>query len=210
MTTKQLILAEIERLEEMDYPVDTYEQSVGFYNALDRIKSFLDTLPDEPVTDCHELEEAAIDFADYARKALYSKDYAISSIADYDHGCIDGFKAGAEWGAERLADASKTISEDLEEAAEKRAIEYAEKEKPKDADGEIWRVGDVMIENRMSFEDGFKAGAEWMKTKMMEGAVEGFIFQSADYYPKQLIAGYDGELGMSDKVKVIIVKEDEK
>ncbi len=43
------------------------------------------------------LDEAAIDFADNARKQLYSKDYAIASIADYDHGCIDGFKAGAEW-----------------------------------------------------------------------------------------------------------------
>lgn len=41
------------------------------------------------------LEEAAIDYADYARKQ--PKDYAISSVADYDHGCIDGFKAGAEW-----------------------------------------------------------------------------------------------------------------
>lgn len=40
------------------------------------------------------LEEAAIDFADNARKQLFTKDYAISSIADYDHGCIDGFKAG--------------------------------------------------------------------------------------------------------------------
>lgn len=49
----------------------------------------------EPVS--KDLEEAAIDFADNARKQLYSKDYAISSIADYDHGCIDGFKAGAEW-----------------------------------------------------------------------------------------------------------------
>ena len=43
------------------------------------------------------LDEAAIDFADNARKSLFTKDYAVSSIADYDHGCIDGFKAGAEW-----------------------------------------------------------------------------------------------------------------
>ena len=49
-----------------------------------------------------ELEEAAIDFADTARKQLFTKDYAISSIADYDHGCIDGFIAGAEWQAGQL------------------------------------------------------------------------------------------------------------
>ena len=48
------------------------------------------------------LEEAAIDFADNARKQLFTKDYAISSIADYDHGCIDGFKAGAKWMAEQV------------------------------------------------------------------------------------------------------------
>lgn len=46
------------------------------------------------------LDEAAIDYADYARKQ--PKDYAISSVADYDHGCIDGFKAGAEWQKEQM------------------------------------------------------------------------------------------------------------
>lgn len=55
---KELIRQEIERLEGMDYPVDTYEQSVGFYNALDRIKSFLDTLPDEPEQPTKGYDEA--------------------------------------------------------------------------------------------------------------------------------------------------------
>lgn len=45
----------------------------------------------------NDLNGAAIDFADNARKELFAKDYAISSIADYDHGCIDGFIAGAKW-----------------------------------------------------------------------------------------------------------------
>lgn len=39
--------AEIKRLEEMDYPCDTFEQSVGFYEALDCIKSFIDSLLQE-------------------------------------------------------------------------------------------------------------------------------------------------------------------
>lgn len=46
---KETIRAEIERLEEMDYQCDTFEQSEGFYDALGRVKSFLDTLPDQPV-----------------------------------------------------------------------------------------------------------------------------------------------------------------
>ena len=51
--------------------------------------------------------------------------------------------------------------------------------------------------------------AEWQKEQMLKGAVEGFIFQPADYYPKELIAHYAGELGMGDKVRIIILpKED--
>ena len=46
---KDKTLAEIERLEKIDYPCDNYEQSVGFYDALDRVKSFLDTIPEQTV-----------------------------------------------------------------------------------------------------------------------------------------------------------------
>lgn len=44
--------AEIKRLEEMDYPCDTYEESVGFYYALDCIKSFIDS---------HQQEQPEVD-----------------------------------------------------------------------------------------------------------------------------------------------------
>lgn len=66
---------------------------------LSELLSFLDSLSEESSCpkELDNLEEAAIDFADFARKQLFSKDYAVSSIAYYDHGCIDGFKAGAEW-----------------------------------------------------------------------------------------------------------------
>lgn len=91
MTTKQQIRSEIGRLEKMDYPVDTYEQSLGFYNALDRIKAFLDTLPDEPVSD--DLEKAA--------EAKYPKQYAYmpkgGSTIDLSQILRSAFIAGAEW-----------------------------------------------------------------------------------------------------------------
>lgn len=47
-----------------------------------------------------EIEQTAIA---YAEKAVMSPkdDYVISAMADYDHGCIDGFNAGAQW-ADRL------------------------------------------------------------------------------------------------------------
>ena len=52
--------------------------------------------------------------------------------------------------------------------------------------------------------------AEWQKEQMMKDAVEGFIFQSEDYYPKELVAQYNGELKHGDKVKIIIVKQDDR
>ena len=41
---KAAVVAEIERLREQDYPCDTFEESNGYYNALDEIATFLDTL----------------------------------------------------------------------------------------------------------------------------------------------------------------------
>lgn len=91
MTTIDKIRAEIERrIKSCDATSKTPNQLL--WAELSALLPFLDTI-EEPVSD--DLEEAAIDFADYARKQ--PKDYAISAIADYDHGCIDGFKAGAEW-----------------------------------------------------------------------------------------------------------------
>ena len=161
MTTKELIRAEIKRLqdifaktaEELETEDEATVYSMCAVEFGDELLSFLDTLPDEhgqptkgydeaylnekiakaskswegvdvdkfmdeirgcePVTDCHDLTEAAVDFADYARKQ--PKDYAISAIADYDHGCIDGFKAGAEWGAEHLAGVRKMIEPEKKE-----------------------------------------------------------------------------------------------
>ena len=96
------------------------------------------------------------------------------------------------------------VSNDLEEAAETK-YPTCWKKYPNDGIVRSEEYFDLNAEKR----DAFKAGAEWQKRNMMKEAVEGFIFQSADYYPKQLIAGYDGELGMGDKVKIIIVKEEE-
>lgn len=94
--------------EELNYIKDSFSQildDIGgnpdWYDAAKAVASDLGTMEkqlEERVTKLpSNMDEAAIDFADNARKQLYSKDYAIASIADYDHGCIDGFKAGAEW-----------------------------------------------------------------------------------------------------------------
>lgn len=119
-------------------------------------------------------------------------------------------------------------SEDLVEAAE----EYADKHGfrvPYDGSNNYYDDVDVKASK-----EGFIAGAEWMRKKdvedmymsdnrhflkcyeqgkvdmkveMMKDVVEGFIFQSEDYYPKELVAQYNGELKHGDKVKIIIVKQ---
>lgn len=55
--------AEITRLEEMDYPCDTLEQSTGFYDALDRIKSFIGSLQQEQPDDLASLISEATNVA---------------------------------------------------------------------------------------------------------------------------------------------------
>lgn len=114
-----------------------------------------------------------------------------------------------------MAEEKKTT---LEEAAEKFVYDWAglspterriaERAYLAGADWQAERLlkASPMPEDTVIFQKGIEEG----KRLMMEDAVEGFIFQSADYYPKRLIASYDGELGMGDKVKIIIVKEDSK
>ena len=51
MTQIEKIRQEIERLEGIDYPCETSEEATGFYVALDRISSFLDTLQEPEVDD---------------------------------------------------------------------------------------------------------------------------------------------------------------
>lgn len=80
MTTKQLIRAEIERQVyklnnyacENDAEDDAYEN--GKLAMLLHFLSFLDTLPDEPVTACHELEEEI-------KEQIYDRFYDLNGIA---------------------------------------------------------------------------------------------------------------------------------
>lgn len=125
--------------EELNYIKDSFSQildDIGgnpdWYDAAKAVASDLGTMEkqlEERVTKLpSNMDEAAIDFADNARKQLYSKDYAIASIADYDHGCIDGFKAGAEWMAGQGISCECEITKDfgisfLKEPFEKSARE---------------------------------------------------------------------------------------
>ena len=94
---------EIKRLEEMDYPCDTFEQSVGFYEALNRIKSFIDSLLQEQSISSN-LDEAAEDFVwevmendENGISELSRKLRPSSKISDYYDALAEFFKAGAKW-----------------------------------------------------------------------------------------------------------------
>ena len=83
-----------------------------------------------------------------------------------------------------------------------------EKKLPEGLEEEITRYLREDHDRDTTVRDVARHFTKWQKAKMMEETVEGFIFQSADYYPKELIARYEGNLQMGDKVKIIIVKED--
>lgn len=85
MITKELIFAEIKRLIRDPNLCSTTERRIGGHTALLKLLAFLDTLPDEPVTDCHDLEEAA---RAYSEEVTDGHNYR-------DLTC--GFIAGAEW-----------------------------------------------------------------------------------------------------------------
>lgn len=117
----------------------------------------------------------------------------------YHLGIIDGLDM-AKRILDTLPDEPITTCDQLEEAAEKSAI--LQYEMPTDVDKAM-----QVMSARIFHEIGFKAGAEWMKTKMMEGAVEGKVFMSFAPGHNQMVMA-DVDLPTNTKVKVIIVKED--
>lgn len=87
----ETIRKEIERLNNMEYPCDTSEQSTGFYDALERLEQFLDTLPEEKPVDLEkEVNEWAYFYPcfDEDEDKLYGKrvDY-ITEVAKHFY-CI--------------------------------------------------------------------------------------------------------------------------
>ena len=57
-------------------------------------------------------------------------------------------------------------------------------------------------------EAAFIAGAEWMKSKMMEGAVEGRVFMSFAPGHNQMVMA-DVDLPTNTKVRIVVLKEEE-
>lgn len=229
MTTKELIRQEIERRIKKLHCADFVDEMLEGPSGNDGFLSFLDTLPDEPVNDCHDLTEAAREYATVCHK---SKCYPP---------CDEAFKAGAEWGEKN---AYKAIMKKADEVRDKRFdtdyevkiepaagfdlgcvnvycegklvgqyVEPKEEKKLPEGVEEAAEEYSRQVSRGHNYRDltcGFIAGAEWQKAMMMEGAVEGRIHSSFGMVNINFLEGivktsFDKN---GDKVKVIIVKED--
>lgn len=116
----------------------------------------------------------------------------------YDHGVATGYLKALntfkDW-ARRLDTIPEQPVEGLEEAAEEHTFFAANQP------GQDWETHDVT--------NAFKAGAEWMKAKMLEEAVEG-IAHPDDCEIWVNLVGYGYKFKDGDKVRVIVIKEYEK
>lgn len=211
MTTKELIRAEIERLK------SKYSSFIDSIFAIAKslwkeeahkplcLLSFLDTL-EEPVSDCHDLEEAAEKFARF-----------------YDNGTCDGiaqdcFIAGAEWQKKQDEENYAWVKQLPNPNIEKLdGIEITTSDSS--AGGK-----ELLYVSNKSYNIGFRDGVAEQKRKMMEGAVEGEVcgrvyghlnirFADGVYKylePKNIshIPADVSKYNIGDNVRIIIVKED--
>ena len=152
----------------------------------------------EPVSDCHDLEKEI-------KEQIYERFYDLNGIAVIGTSGYaevkdmeDIARHFAKWGANHLRDTTKKVSEDLKEAAKK----YAEEQ-------EFWWIRENPYTSQ---EYAFKAGAEWKKAKMMEGAVEGVVWwQVGKNISIRVLKGASKYLEQDDlpyKVRMIILPKE--
>ena len=181
MTTKELIRAKIEQLKhyaeesKMEWINDGYNQNAFAedcrISSFDKLLTFIDSLPDEPVSD--DLEEAAREIVIKMHPCM--KDCTILGDRLTRGQLMALVKAGAEWQSKK--------EQDIIETAEDHA---------------------------------FLAGANWQKEQMMKDAVEGevcilpgraaYVKEKDNESLKQYLLDH---FKYGDKVKIIIVKEEE-
>ena len=91
-----------------------------------------------------------------------------------------------------------TLSEELDKSLEEAAEDYARL----DNEG-VWKDGGKY--------NGFIAGANWQKSQMLKGAVEGEVITNGLYpYEPRIVAPYPNcPYAFGDKVRIVILKEEE-
>jgi len=197
MNYKQLIRAEIERLYNGEAP--SHDQQCdfadGYFTGIAAISKFIDSLPEEKTS--QNVEGAVkeyfgehwpgIETAEQCNTDMHFTPPAIMRLAQHFY----------ELGKQ----SNHTADGKVEEAAEEYRRESFKKSVMPQIDGPANEYGG-------SIKDAFIAGAEWQKKQMMNEAVDGIITtQNLNRYI--LVPNLDESLTYGNKVKVIIVKEDE-
>lgn len=231
MSIKEQIRAEIERQKEQISGLFT-PGSDEYYAAqdeiLDRTLAFLDSIPEQPVSDHHEIE---VEFR--GEKVTISREFYRNGEMNYSTSEQDD---NAIWAALRAWCEKKGItpfelypkqSEQPVEGLEKEVDEYVKKQwdmltSTDSTKSIVRRIARHFAEWQKKLDDLETAdllaiahlqGMEQQKAKMMEKAVEGYV----GYYEDNLNSGIlvaEAEVGRDyhngDKVRVIVIKEDEK
>lgn len=164
----------------------------GARDALRDLENFLDTLSEEPDK---SLEEAAEEKYPVYWKS-YPKDGIVRSESSYDTNkqCREAFIAGAEWQKEQ----DQPITGN---SLEQEWLRYVDKKK-KECGGELPALGEYgWLQIARHF-------AEWQKSSMLKDAEECELYWDGDFLAIDLnmaALGYSEK----DKVRIIIMKEDE-
>ena len=186
MSIIEQIRSEVERMKNDSVHLHTY----------DELLSFLDTLQEQPV--CEELEEEIESFKEKIGFPVYWCDEKeqmdwLSIIARhfYELGCR---RTAEKYDEIEYKRQRAGVCEELEEAAKQHSC-YEE-----DCENTFY---EPIVRN------AFKAGATWQKEQMMKEAVEGKVY--AVFPSNQVLCGaVTSTLKYGDKVRIVIVKEDEK
>lgn len=146
---------------------DSYH--LGIIDGLDIAERILDTLPDEPVTDCHELTEAA--------ETHVKNKYCLTKLLGAEiQEAVNDFIAGAEWQKAKMFKDNPVI---------------------------------MSVEDFQALIDSHAKRAEAdYKEKMMKDAVEAMVTTNLANHPVIYLDQLKG-FQYGDKVKIIIVKEEE-
>lgn len=227
MTNAELIAkikAEIESMKSIEYPCDNSQQATGFCDALDRMTDFLSTLESEKPMNPDELgkeitrtyhdgsvtDTTEMDHVDYENIARHFYDLGCRRTAEkYDE---------IEYNRQR---AEESVPNDLEEAAEAFAFKSLDEvilygctlsgRRACFIAGAKWQAEQDQETIELAEDHAYFAGSVNEREKMMREAVEGVVF--GNVYEHWVETGIDEKLSYlnpGDKVRVIIIKEDEK
>lgn len=197
MTDKELIRQEIERrIKNLEFSlekncVEKYSKLdiLGNITTLKSILKYIDSLPEEPAS-----EELDTEIAIMWSKSCHlnkERDKRIATLTSIEFTEIA--RHFAEWGRNHFENKSETVSEDFEEEYEKYFKTHET---------------DIVLNPYTNCKDIARHFTEWQKQQMMKDAVESIVEDWCGDSPEIAIPLNPQDFKNGDKVKLIIIKED--